>query len=99
MHRFAKSEGVDTCEVPNLPFVLFQAEKDHGTYLGQGLYNENSRHNGMAWEMSLKEGLVDADVLYADGPRAGLQFFYRVYEKKGPSVGNNGLNLLYRKAH
>ena len=73
MYGLAKPEGVDACEVPNLTLVLLQAEKGHRTYLGQGLYDENPWHNGVAGEMSLKKGLVDAYVLYSDGLGAGFQ--------------------------
>jgi hypothetical protein len=79
----AKSRLTDTGkEHEFLIAVLNFTQCKHGSYLRERFNNEDSWHHGGTRKVSLKEGLVNADLLYSDDSFAGNQLYYSIHEKK-----------------
>src|ERR1700676_1711104 len=65
-HRFAEFNIVCTQEVADTAGVRKLFPKQNASYLSHRLDLQNSWHDGMIREMTLKKGLVDRDLLCSD---------------------------------
>ena len=62
-HGSAKARALDAGKDHQLAVPVFDlGEQKHGAGLGHGLNYQHAGHDGIIWEMSLKEGLVDSDI-------------------------------------
>src|SRR5947208_3037813 len=60
-NRFAKFHFVRTHEIADAAGGFRQFKEQNARYLRHRLHLHHARHHGMAWEMSLKERLVNRD--------------------------------------
>jgi len=82
-YRAPEPDPVQAHEVDHLSIRALHRPHHQATAgLCHGLDDQHPGHDGVAWKVTLKEGLVDRDVLEADDTGRALDFDDAIDEKK-----------------
>ena len=99
--NFARSIPVN---MMSLSFAVFHfGQQQRPARLGDGLHNQDSRHDGQVGKVSGKEGLVDGHILDGHDPLLALDLDHAVDQQKGKAVRQDVENIddvqrgLYRR--